>query len=328
MTKTNNPLLWRLIVACQQTKSLAKACAQLQISMSSASKIIAAFEDETQLELLDRSTRPAALTQDLERLVPLANKILKIHSEAERAVQTIRAEKSKDQIRGRIVRICLPINVRNDSVLENLIDYAWQTPGLRLEFFGDDGLKRLLAGDVDIAQFGFHPKRQDIRADYIRTNGFLILASRIFARKYGLPQTVEELADFPIAIRNPVNRSFSRRLENADKTYFLPDGENLVYADTTTCRSLLVTGQAISVDVSIGTVLPELKAGELVPVLPGWHRHPNDTYVCCHTKQSLDPIICDLMSIIKSTLRDEKEDRWELWAARFGIPLETIKGAL
>lgn len=328
MNGTSNLLFWKLIVACHQTKSLAKACAQLQISLPSASKLITAFEEESQLKLLDRSTRPAALTTDLVRLVPLAGRILKVHAEADRTVQLLRAEKSEGRIKGRIVRICLPINVRNDAVLGNLLAYARRSPGLRLEFFGDDGFRRLLSGDADIAQFGFHPKRQDLRADYIRTNCFLILASRAFAKRFGLPQTIGELTDYPVAIRNPANPSFSRRLENGDKTYFLPDDKNLIYADTTTCHALLVAGQAISVDVSIGSVLPQLEADELVPVLPGWHRHPNDTYVCCHAKQSMDPVICDLMEIIKTTLRDERADRWELWAARFGIPPESIKAAL
>lgn len=328
MFKTENLLFWKLIVYCHRTKSLARACEQLEVSLSSASKLIAAFEAENQVSLLNRSTRPAAPTPEFERLVPLAGKILKAHAEAEREVLEIRSEKSRGRIRGRIVRICLPVNVRNDRMLERLLDYARQVRGLRLEFFADDGLKRLVSGFADIAQLGFHPRRDDVRADYIRTNGFLMLASRGFVEKHGLPETIEELPRYPVAIRNPANRSFSRRLENGEETYFLPDGNNMIYADTTTCRALLVNGLAISIDVSCGTVLPELKSGELVPVLPGWHRHPNDTYVCCLMKQSSDPVITDLMSIIQSTLREEKEDRWENWLTRFGIPQEAIKGAL
>ena len=59
---------------------------------------------------------------------------------------------------------------------------------------------------------------------------------------------------------------------------------NLIYVAPLTCRSLLLSGRTISIDVSIGTVLPKLKAGALLPVLDGWHRRSNDTYVCCHMK--------------------------------------------
>ncbi|MDO5532802.1 LysR family transcriptional regulator, partial [Sutterella sp.] len=284
-------LFWNLILACQRTKSLAKACVQMNLSLSAGSKLIAAFEEETDLTLLDRSTRPAGLTGNLERLLPVAARMVKAHADAERAVQTLRAEAAGDFIHGRVVRICLPVNVRSNTMLERLLTYADANPGLRLEFLGDDGFRRLMKGEVEIAQFGFHPKRPELRADFIRTNAFLMLASRRFCERHGLPKTVEELERFRVAIRNPENRSFSRRLRNGDRTFFLPDGPNLVYADTITCRDLLLSGQAISLDVSISTVLAELKAGLLVPVLPGWHRKPNDTYVCCHMRFSGDPVI-------------------------------------
>lgn len=328
MTTLENFLFWKLICACHRSKSVAKACAQLDIRLSAASKLIAAFEKETGLILLDRSSRPARFTPDFERLVPVAGKMLKTQTEARNTLQMLQSEKSGDTVQGRLIRLCLPINVRNDTVITRLLDYAEATPGLRLEFFADGGFKRLISGDADIAQFGFHPKRQDIRADYIRTNGFLLLASRTFAERFGLPQSVEDLPKFPVVLRNPGNRSFSRRLEKGETAYFLPDGPNLIYADPLTCHSLLLAGRAISIDVSIGTVLPELKAGALLPVLDGWHRRPNDTYVCCHMKLSDDPVINDLMHIIQTTFREEQEDRWERWFRHFGLDPEAVKGAL
>lgn len=188
MTQFDKQLFWELLIACQRTKSLARASAQLRLSLSSASKLIAAFETQTQLQLLDRTTRPATLTRNFERLVPIAQKLVKTNVEAQRIIQTLKSEAKGETVHGRIIRICLPINVRNDAILERLLDYASASPGLRLEFFGDEGYERLLAGDVDIAQFGFFPNNQTLRADFIRTNGFLMLASRSFVARYGLPQ--------------------------------------------------------------------------------------------------------------------------------------------
>lgn len=328
MTQFDKQLFWELLIACQRTKSLARASAQLRLSLSSASKLIAAFETQTQLQLLDRTTRPATLTRNFERLVPIAQKLVKANVEAQRIIQTLKSEAKGETVHGRIIRICLPINVRNDAILERLLDCASASPGLRLEFFGDEGYERLLAGDVDIAQFGFFPNNQTLRADFIRTNGFLMLASHSFVARYGLPQDITELERFTIAIRNPENRSFSRRLQHGEETYFVPDSDRIIYADTTTCRSLLLLGRAISIDVSISTVLPEIKTGKLVAVLPGWHRKPNDTYVCCHMKHNNDPVINDLMAIIRETLRDEESDRWTTWLTHFGVNPETVKAAL
>lgn len=75
-------------------------------------------------------------------------------------------------------------------------------------------------------------------------------------------------------------------------------------------------------------MLLEIKTGKLVAVLPGWHRKPNDTYVCCHMKHNNDPVINDLMAIIRETLRDEESDRWTTWLTHFGVNPETVKAAL
>ena len=320
--------LWKLIAACNRTKSLGKACVQVGMSLSQASKLISSFEESSGINLLDRSTRPAQLTKNFELLVPTALRMLSVYEETSRAIQKIQTEASSGHVGGRVIRICLPMNVRNDSVLSNLMDYAERGPGLRLEFFCDDGLRRLMDGSVDIAQMGYNPRKQEIRADYIRTNGFLILASKSFVRKYQLPNQIEDLPNYPIVIRNPSNQSFSRRLQKGEQVFFLPDYTKVIYADAMTCRSLLLMGHAIALDVSIGSVLDELKRGEVFPILSGWHRKPNDTYVCTHMKNSGDSVINDLMNIISSTLRAEKADDWKLWASRFGFDLDDLEQAL
>lgn len=87
MTQFDKQLFWELLIACQRTKSLARASAQLRLSLSSASKLIAAFETQTQLQLLDRTTRPATLTRNFERLVPIAQKLVKANVEAQRIIK-------------------------------------------------------------------------------------------------------------------------------------------------------------------------------------------------------------------------------------------------
>ena len=93
MTQFDKQLFWELLIACQRTKSLARASAQLRLSLSSASKLIAAFETQTQLQLLDRTTRPATLTRNFERLVPIAQKLVKANVEAQRIIQPASRQK-------------------------------------------------------------------------------------------------------------------------------------------------------------------------------------------------------------------------------------------
>lgn len=316
---------WKLIIAFHSTKILTVAARQVGISVSSASKLIANFEESTGITLLDRKSRPVHATKNLESLLPAARRLLGALEEAESTVNALSCETSALRVRGRLVRIALPINVRNDRALASLLDYAKSRDGLRLSFYGDECYNRLVKEEVEIAQFGFFPNNPEIYAEYIRTNGFFILASKKFINKYGVPSRVDELVNYPMVIRNPSNRSFSRRLQRGSETFFIPENPNVIYGDTTTCLSLLKAGRAISLDVSLGSVLEELKRGEIVPILHGWHRKPNDTYVCCQTKNSDDPIIRDLMTIIRTTIREEESDDWKRWANIFGIDPELLK---
>lgn len=319
---------WKLVLAIHKTKVFSAAAHQVGISVSAASKLISGFEDCSGLSLLDRSVRPAKATRTLESLLPIARKVLASMEEADRAVSELQQEAASGLVQGRQIRIALPINVRNDRALAGLLDYAQKRPGIRLAFFGDECYRRLIRDEVEIAQFGFYPENTDVHAQYIRTNGFFILAAQKFIDEFGVPKRVEELVNFPVVIRNPNNRSFSRRLERADETYFLPESSNIVYADPVTCISLLRAGRAISLDVSLGAVLEELRSGKIVPILRGWHRKPNDTYVCCKSKNADDPVIRDLMGIIQKAIRGEQSDNWERWAEIFGIPLQLLKKSI
>lgn len=326
--KSGSKKFWELLVACHRTKSLGLACRQINMTPSAASKLISSFESSTGIELLNRRTRPAQLTANLDGLIPIARKLIEDLEQAQRTIYEMQAEKSLSFIPARIVRIAFPVNVRSNKVLRKLLAYSSSIPNLRLEFYGDDCFKRLMLDEVEIAQFGFHPGRDEIEAQYIRTNGFFILASQRFISKFGEPKTVEELSNFPVVIRNPSNRSFSRRLENGDNCFFLPETSNIIYGDTTTCVSLLLAGEAISIDVSISSVLHELKTRQVFPILKGWHRKPNDTYVCCKKNNASDPIISDLMSIIRTELMNEKEDNWLLWAKEFGMDVARLRSSL
>lgn len=132
---------------------------QVGMSLSQASKLISSFEESSGINLLDRSTRPAQLTKNFELLVPTALRMLSVYEEASRAIQKIQTEASSGHVAGRVIRICLPLNVRNDSVLSNLMDYAERGPGLRLEFFCDDGLRRLMNRICRYCTDGLQPEK-------------------------------------------------------------------------------------------------------------------------------------------------------------------------
>ncbi len=320
----NIPLdLFRLIVACDETQSLLKASMQLGISLTSASRLLSNFEKTEGITLLNRRVRPASFTENFHRLVPIAKRMIATQTEAERDINALRAHSARSK--RRVVRFSLPINVRNSQVFVNLVAYA-QKHDIQLEFFVDPGgIPKLLSRAVDIAQVGYWPENPQIYKRYIRTNGFLILATPAFIERYGNPSDIHDLERLPIALRSPSNSSASRKFERGEEVYYLPEGENLIYADPLSCQTLLKEGLAITVDLSIGMVLEDLEKGVVVPILPGWFREPNNTFVCCRHEDAKDPVIKDLMKILHNTLRAETKDRWDYRYTKLGLPVEMLE---
>ena len=320
MKKIESVEFWKIILACCRTRSLTRAAIEMDIGLPAASKAISAFEREEGLRILDRRSRPAGFTENLDRLYPEAKRIVAAWGAAGKSIESIREENAILRKPFRTVRISIPVNARNPEVYSGLLGYA-RGNNLRLSFSGESGIARLRRREVEIAQGGAVPEKSpDLIKEFARLNGFFLFASKEFERRYGIPKEISDLERVPIAIRTPRNPSFSRKFENGKDVYFLPDGPNLVYADADSCRMLLLRGEALSVDVGIGSVLPEVRSGDVFPILPDWFRRPNFTHVCCHAASASDETIRTLMRIMRETLRASESDSWLHWRREFGMP--------
>ncbi len=70
----------------------------------------------------------------------------------------------------------------------------------------------------------------------------------------------------------------------------------------------------------MGYVARELAAGELVPVLKGWHRPPWDYNVYCRAPDEKDGATRRIMAAIASSVFSSTQDQWRFWYQKLGIP--------
>lgn len=313
---------WRLLHALNKTGSLTAAAQQEAIELSEASRRIAALESELGLQLLDRSKRPAELTDTARRLDGQAGRIARAYKSAMELAEKIGREEAKQKAQ-RTVRISLPVNLDKVGLLSAIYEYESRRKDIQFEFSADSGIPALLAGSTDISMGGYLWDGQGVFALPVGRCFNFLMATENYIRHHGQPQSIEDLLDgkHRLLMRNPKNRFFSNKLTNGRQSVYVGPHANVFYGDAEACREMLVSGGGIATDLSVGYVSEFLANGTVRAVLPGWHREPWTFYVYCRAAQSEDKVIREVMALIAKSAFSQISNQWEFWYKRLGLPM-------
>jgi len=187
----------------------------------------------------------------------------------------------------------------------------------------DAGEEGLLNGAADVAYFGYRPAKEGITWIPAGHNVTFLMASRGYLRRHGSPQSVEELRNHTLLLRYTSNRSFSRRLENRDASFEIESDDKVHFEDAYSCRTHLIAGEGISVDLVPSFVADELMRGDIVPVLPSWHRRPWEICVC-RRESDHSPLVSEMANLIVENFKKHTVDSWMFWYRYFAIPLDPV----
>lgn len=217
----------------------------------------------------------------------------------------------------------LPANIDRSAYLNAFSNFERKHSGLRVEVLIDAGEDGLLNGAADVAYFGYRPTKEGIAWIPAGHNVTFLMASRSYLRRNGTPQSVQELRNHTLLLRNSSNRSFSRRLENRDAVFEIESDEKVHFEDAYSCRTHLIAGEGISVDLVPSFVADELMRGDIVPVLPSWHRRPWEICVC-RRESDHSPLVSEMADLIVENFKKHTVDSWMFWYRYFSIPLESV----
>lgn len=312
---------WNLLSELGRTQSLAQAAERLNIDLSAASRLVSSLENELGIELLDRRRKPAKIVAKSLELFSEADRIARQY---QRLLKTAESIKHQDTIKPkRILKVSLPANIDRSAYLNAFSNFERQHPGLRVEVLIDAGEEGLLNGAADVAYFGYRPSKDGITWIPAGHNVTFLMASRGYLRRHEMPQTIEELRNHTLLLRNTSNRSFSRRLENRDAVFEIESEDKVHFEDAYSCRTHLISGEGISVDLVPSFVADELMRGDIVPVLPGWHRRPWEICICRRDSDH-SPLVSEMAELIVENFKKHTVDSWMFWYRYFGIPLESV----
>ena len=263
--------------------SMSAAARRLGMSPSAVSQTIRALEQQGGVTLLHRSTRKLALTEAGERYYPHCQRML----EAARAAAESLAQ-ARDAPTGEL-RVAAPVGFAN-HVAPALAALLAQAPQLRLRLLVDDAMIDLIDARIDIAIRIGRLADSNWVARRLCDFEIVLCASPAYLERHGAPATPHELPahqwlafsreaavgpardgfapETALASARPATMAFDMRGPGGERHRAQVEAR-IASNNQVSLQQMCEHGLGI-VLLAHADVLPQLRAGVLVRVLPQW----------------------------------------------------------
>lgn len=244
-----------------ENSSFSEAARKLQTSRSRVSETVAKLEAELGIRLLNRSTRNLTLTSEGKSVYQHAAQLQQILDDVE-------IDTNQNIMRGRISLTCNH-DVGAKLLAPHFAEFQQCYPDIDLELVLDDEPLDLIAEEIDLAVRVGVPKDSSLVGRALFEDTLKIFASPDYLKRYGIPNTVEELDEHRwIQLPQLFGRK-SVELRNKEKRYRVtPKRLHL-------CSAPLMVKEMLRCGMGLAVLLPSttqdvINTGDIVPVLPQW----------------------------------------------------------
>lgn len=262
----------RVLLAVVHAGGFSAAARRLGVPANRLSRQIQRLEDTLGVRLLQRTTRKLSLTTLgrtlVERVEPAMQELEAWWSEAGAQSESPRGH----------LRVSAPIDLLTVMPPEFLASFLNQYPDISLEVILSDEQVDLFATGIDAAFRAGPIRDENVIARRLIDSNLFVVASPSLIDVYGLPEEVDDLANFPcLALRS----------KDGWTTWALTSaaGSNMVNVHarlTVNGMGALVAAARAGLGVALvpdHLVADDLRAGRLVRLLPDYYCHTDGIYV-------------------------------------------------
>lgn len=176
-----------VFLSAVRTGSLSGAARHLKLTPMSATRRLAALEDELGVRLFHRTSRSLALTPEGEAFLPFAGEIVDTQ-EAARAILS----PSEGGATG-LLRVTAPVTLGRKRIMPIVHDLLDENPGLRIDLDLNDTVVDIVASGVDLAIRIAPLKDSGLIARRLVDNPKQIYAAPSYLERHGTPHRIEDL---------------------------------------------------------------------------------------------------------------------------------------
>ncbi|MBZ9985289.1 MULTISPECIES: LysR family transcriptional regulator [unclassified Mesorhizobium] len=251
----------RLFARAARVGNFSRAGRELGLSQPSASRLIAALEEEVGATLFSRTTRAVTLTEAGATYLMRVETILAALDDADHEAR------GTGELRGSL-RVGTPTSFALREIIPRLGAFTKQHPALKIELRVTDRYPDLVTEGLDVSlQFGALPDSSAMARKLIHQPRVLT-ASAGYLQERGTPTMPSDLVHHSVII-SPAHPSptFSFRKGGRITSVRVDSALSITTNEVATASAVAGLGVAAS---SENSARAELDAGKLVRVLPDW----------------------------------------------------------
>jgi DNA-binding transcriptional LysR family regulator len=256
----------RTFVSIVGAQSLSAAARDMNLALSVVSKRLASLERRAEARLIARSTRRLALTEEGQDLYERAQRILAEIDAAEAALTSGRVEPQG------LLRVSAPVAFGRAHVSPVCRDLVSAHPKISIDLRLTDRMVDLIEEGVDVVVRIGPPKDSRLVMRKLFDDYRIVVAAPKYLEHRGTPMTPADLESHDCVHYRGVGTHW--RLVGSDGQAIevqaasrLRSNSGLIALDWALAGCGLVMNSWVDVE-------PDLRAGRLVHILPGWHSDP------------------------------------------------------
>ena len=274
-----------LFARTADTLSITASANQLEMTPAAASAALKRLEKQLETTLFVRSTRQLRLTAEGERFLVYCRQALD-NLEAGKASLT----EMRGEIAGEL-RLSVPSDLGRNLILPWLDEAMGHYPDLSLQLNIGDNLSDFYLDRIDVAlRYGELEDSSAIAFPIVEVERILF-ASPDYLSQRGTPQTPEDLKDHNCLLYRLGNRVFDLwQLADDNNQYQVQVQSNRVSNDAEVVRRWALNGKGIGFKSNLD-LQPDLLAGRLVQVLPGYRSESVPLCLVCPSRKQVTPAV-------------------------------------
>jgi DNA-binding transcriptional LysR family regulator len=279
-----------------RASSFAEAARRLRMPANSLSRKIQRLEADLGTRLIHRSTRKLALTTAGQAFFDrCASSVADLARAGQESIDG-------NRMPGGLVRVAAPADFFDLFRLEWIAEFLATHPRLRMEFILDDAKADLIAASIDLAVRAGHLVDSNHRGHKLIGTHFGFVASPSYLAARGTPTSLRSLTAHDCL---PVSNRSGPVIWNLQSS----DGSSTIEVSgrfrANTARVVLraaVAGLGIALLPELLTA-PEVGAGRLIQVLPGYRREGADLYAVCASRRQVPRAVSAFIEFVAGRIQ-------------------------
>jgi DNA-binding transcriptional LysR family regulator len=255
----------QVLVAVMESQSFSAAAKRLGLGQPAVSKSIAQLEKRLNTRLFVRTTRGLNPTEPARLYYEHARRALEHIEEAERAA------KGEGAALSGTLRVSAPVTFTRMQIIPHLGPFLAAHPALSLDILLDDRHVDLLREGVDMAIRVGPLDDSSMTARRLASSRRVVLGSRRFLDRYGIPDAPAELERYPFVIYTQSKSPRTLKLQRGSESIQIPINGPLTVSAAEGLREAVLAGLGLAT-ISTWVFGEELARGDVVEVLSDWNQ--------------------------------------------------------